>query len=247
MANWQFFADFIPEESWAPRTAVIVTENDPAGFDDGEGLSGLSGKPRKLVASIAEDHLGRSSIRSGIPSVHAREDLPDLGLQGLLPVEVADIVLTGDGWEVKRDHFSVRRQMQSDVERGSAFSSTEFHDASWAQECDDAGQAHKLVRHGAEITRKRIEQFGRAAEVELGKQVLGRNLRNLQIGAPGQAAPFPGQTVTGVKPVRLCDVFHRWGRSLGEEDAQGIQVKRRQTVQGAPHAMLQSSIWRHAV
>src|SRR5229473_1790714 len=104
MANWQFFADFIPEESWAPRTAVIVTENDPAGFDDGEGLSGLSGKPRKL-----------------------------------LPVEVAYIVLTGDGWEVKRDHFSVRRQMQSDVERGSAFSSTEFHDASWAQECDDAG------------------------------------------------------------------------------------------------------------
>jgi hypothetical protein len=47
--------------------------------------------------------------------------------------------------------------------------------------------------------------------------------------------------------MRLGDVFDRRARSLGDQDAQGIHVECGQTTQNAPHAMVQTSVFRHSI
>src|SRR5208283_4397684 len=116
----------VPESRGALGSTVVVAQDDAARFDHREGLICFGGKPRHAIAGIAEDELGRSTIRAVIPGVHAGEDLVDLGFDGLLPVEKADFVLAGNRRQIESDDLTAGRKMQSNIQSCAPFRGAKF-------------------------------------------------------------------------------------------------------------------------
>jgi len=83
----------------------------------------------------------------------------------LLPVKIAYVVLARDRRRIEGDDFPVERDVESQIQCGSAFGSTEFNHSPRLQEPDNMTQDHELVRKDAKFPRKRIEQLRRPSRI----------------------------------------------------------------------------------
>src|SRR5271165_4167330 len=179
------FGQGVPVLGGAFGAAVVVAEDYAAGLYYFEGLGGFERQAVGLVAGVAEDDPGGGVVGRGVPGVDALEDLLDFALQRLIPIEKTHFVFPWDGREVQGDYFTVRREVQGEIECGAAFGGAKFDYAFGLEEFDDMGEDHQLVGLGAQAAGEGMEKLGGVGEVNLRKELLDRNLGHGQVLAPG--------------------------------------------------------------
>ena len=215
----------VPESRGAHGSTVVVAQDDATRFDHREGLLRFGGKPWHAVAGIAEDELGRSTMRRPvIPGVHADEDLFDSGFGRLTPVEKADFVLAGNGWKIESDDLAAGRKMQGNIQRRAPFRSAKFDYAFRLQVVHYLRQDDQFLWKHAEMAGKRKEQFGRAGAIHSREQLVDFSRGNFEIIPPRQTLPPVGQTKPRVQMIGVGDETEDSGRTIAQQNAKRIQV-----------------------
>jgi len=202
-----------------------VAEDNAAGLDGGESLKDLGGHARHKVAGITKNDVGGRQVRPGVPGIDAAEDLLNLGFGGLLPVEVADLVLAGDGREIESDDFTVVGELVGDIDGGAAFGGAKFDDFFGLEVADDFAEDIEFLGGNAEVAGHGKEEFGGAGEVNLREEFFDRFGRDIAIAPPGESFPGVRHAETGIEAIGLCNEVSGGGRTVTEQKAQGVEIE----------------------